>query len=207
VQLHDGAADRQAHSHTLRLGGEEGLVQSRGDLSGKADAGIVDADLGRNVLGLRRPYSDLSRLAPPRRESRRWSAWTGSPCGAQLLADVRSGRVVLCHDGDPCDTDGVAGNDFCTFSVAVCIDQNDPNLPSCHPPTGLKKLGVPKLAQALPHVDGSACGSFVDPPVKIHSGKKSKSVQISANATAPKGTTPRGDRDTFVLECLPHTTP
>jgi hypothetical protein len=122
-------------------------------------------------------------------------------------SDVRSGRVVLCHDGDPCDTDGVGGNDSCTFSVAVCIDQNDPNLPSCHPPTGLKKLRVPKLAQALPPLDGSACGSFVDLPVNIHSGKKSKSVRISANATGPKGTNPRADRDTFVLECLPQATP
>jgi hypothetical protein len=53
--------------------------------------------------------------------------------------DVRSGRVVSCTDGDPCDTDGECGNGSCTFSVAVCINQTDPNLPACHPPTGLQK--------------------------------------------------------------------
>ena len=32
-------------------------------------------------------------------------------------------------------------------------------------------------------------------------------VRLSANATAPNGTNPLRDRDTFVLECLPRTTP
>jgi hypothetical protein len=47
--------------------------------------------------------------------------------------NVRAGRVVRCTDGDPCDTDGVCGDKSCTLRVAVCIDQRDPNLPSCHP--------------------------------------------------------------------------
>src|SRR6516165_2327081 len=82
--------------------------------------------------------------------------------------DVRGGRVVACTDGDPCDTDGECGNGSCTLSVAVCINQTDPNLSACHPPTGLKKLFVsPKLAGAVPgSLDGSACGSFVAMPVK-----------------------------------------
>jgi hypothetical protein len=119
--------------------------------------------------------------------------------------DVRSGRVVSCTDGDPCDTDGECGNGSCTFSAAVCINQTDPNLPACHPPTGLQKLFVnpPKLAGAVPgSLDGSACGSFVAMPLK-----QSARVRLSANATAAKGTSPRRDRDTFVLECLPRTTP
>src|SRR5262249_21682524 len=53
--------------------------------------------------------------------------------------DVSGGRVVSCTDGDPCDTDGECGNGSCTFSVAVCINQTDPNLSACHPPTRLQK--------------------------------------------------------------------
>ena len=125
-------------------------------------------------------------------------------------SNVRSGRVVLCHDGDPCDTDGKI-NDVCTFKVAVCIDQS--NLSACHPPAGLQTLHVSsKLPTAArpSSLEGSACGSFVDVPVKLHrgaqNGKKTGMVLVQANATAAKGTTPRGDRDTYVLECLPNAT-
>jgi hypothetical protein len=126
--------------------------------------------------------------------------------------DVRSGRVVSCTDGDPCDTDGKCGNGSCTFSVAVCINQTDPNLPACHPPTGLQKLFVnpSKLAGAVPgSLDGSACGSFVAIPLPLKNGTQPAMVQVrlSANATAAMGTSPRRDRDTFVLKCLPRTTP
>src|SRR5215475_7588650 len=95
--------------------------------------------------------------------------------------DVRGGRVVACTDGDPCDTDGECGNGSCTLSVAVCINQTDPNLAACHPPTGLQKLVVsPKLAGAVPgSLDGSACGSFDAMPVK-----QNAMVRLSANATA-----------------------
>src|SRR5262249_48657273 len=82
--------------------------------------------------------------------------------------DLRSGRVVSCPDGDPCDTDGECGNGSCTFGVAVCINQTDPNLPACHPPTGLQNLFVnpANLAGAVPgSLDGSACGSFVAIPL------------------------------------------
>jgi hypothetical protein len=127
--------------------------------------------------------------------------------------DVRGGRVVTCTDGDPCDTDGECGNGSCTLSVAVCIDQTDPNLAACHPPTGLRKLFVsPKLAGAVPaSLDGSACGSFIPLTLPLHdgthNGKRTAMVRLSANATAPNGTNPLRDRDTFVLECLPRTTP
>ena len=124
-------------------------------------------------------------------------------------SDIKSGRVVTCHEGDPCDTDGKI-NDVCTFKVAVCIDQT--NLPACHAPKGLDKLKVsqPIRAAVLSSLTGSACGSFVDVPVKLHhgahNGKRTGMVRLQANATA-KGSTPRGDRDTFVLECLPSSTP
>jgi hypothetical protein len=125
-------------------------------------------------------------------------------------SNVRSGRVVLCHDGDPCDTDGKI-NDVCTFKVAVCIDQS--NLSACHPPAGLQTLHVSsKLPTAArpSSLEGSGCGSFVDVAVKLHhgahNGKKTGMVIVQANATAAKGTTPHGDRDTYVLECLPSAT-
>ena len=128
-------------------------------------------------------------------------------------SDVKSGtgRVVLCHEGAACDTDGKI-NDVCTFKVAVCIDQS--NLSACHPPTGLRALHVSsKLpTAAVPSsLTGSACGSFVQVPVNLHTGahngKKTGKLLVPANATAGTGTTPRGDRDTYVLECLPSSTP
>src|SRR5262249_26471549 len=121
--------------------------------------------------------------------------------------NVNGGRVVSCTDGDPCDTDGVCGNNSCRLRVAVCINQEDPNLPTCNPPTRLQKLHVnSKLADAVPSSrEGSACGTFVDVP--IASNKKRGMVRLSANATAPKGTNPRRDRDTFVLKCLARSTP
>lgn len=119
--------------------------------------------------------------------------------------NVRAGRVVRCTDGDPCDTDGVCGNNSCTLRVAVCIDQQDPNLPTCHPPTHLEKLHVSSKLAVPSTLDGSACGSFV--ALTVPRGKKRSTLRLSANATAPKSTNPRRDRDTFVLKCLPRTTP
>ena len=121
--------------------------------------------------------------------------------------NVSGGRVVSCTDGDPCDTDGVCGNNSCTFRVAVCIDQEDPNLPTCHPPNHLEKLHVnSRLAGAVPSSpQGSACGGFVD--IQVRSDKKRGVLRLGVNATAPKGTNPRRDRDTFVLKCLPRSTP
>src|SRR5262249_53200745 len=125
--------------------------------------------------------------------------------------DVRSGRVVSCTDGDPCDTDGACGNGSCTFSAAVCINQTDPNLAACHPPPGLQTLFVnpPNPAGAVRGpLDGSAGGSFAATPLPLkNTGPHPAMVRLSANATAAMGTRPRRDRDTFVLKCLPRTTP
>lgn len=46
-----------------------------------------------------------------------------------------------CVDGDPsCDFDGVAGpNDSCTFRVAMCLQNVDPNVPECTSPPGIAK--------------------------------------------------------------------
>src|SRR5262249_53896373 len=74
-------------------------------------------------------------------------------------SNVSGGRVVSCVDGDPCDTDGVCGDNACTFRVAVCIDQQDPNLPTCHPPTHLEKLHVNSKLPVPSTLQGSACGA------------------------------------------------
>jgi len=120
-------------------------------------------------------------------------------------SNVSGGRVVSCIDGDPCDTDGVCGDNACTFRVAVCIDQQDPNLPTCHPPTHLDKLHVNSKLPIPSTLQGSACGAFVD--LAVRSDKKGGMLRLGANATAPKGTNPRRDRDMFVLKCLPRATP
>jgi len=136
---------------------------------------------------------------------------TKSDCLVELdvqgIDNAQAGRVATCVDGDPCDTDGVCGNNACTLRVAVCIDQQDPNLTTCHAPTRLQKLHVnSKLAGAVPSTkDGSACGSFVD--LTIRSDKKRGMLRLSANATAPKDSKPRRDRDTFILKCIARTTP
>lgn len=125
--------------------------------------------------------------------------------------DVKSNRIVRCVDGDPCDTDGACGNGSCTLSVAICVNQKDPQLPACTPPASLKKLKVnSKVLGALPPspYSGSACGSFVGVTVPLKkNGKKPGMVALPANATAAKGTNPARDRDKYVLECLPRTAP
>jgi cysteine-rich repeat protein len=45
-----------------------------------------------------------------------------------------------CVDGDPsCDADGAA-DDRCTFRVAICLQNADPNLPTCTAPPGTAKF-------------------------------------------------------------------
>src|SRR5262249_17406281 len=125
--------------------------------------------------------------------------------------DVRSSRVVSCTDGDPCDIDGECGNGSSTFGLAVCPTQPDRTRPAGHPPTGLQTLfaSPSKLAGAVPgSLDGPACGSFVAIPLPLkNNGTQPATVRLSANATAAMGTSPLRDRDTFVLKCLPRTTP
>jgi plastocyanin len=124
--------------------------------------------------------------------------------------DVKGNRTVRCVEGDACDGDGTCGNESCTFRVAVCIDQQDPNLPQCTPASSLSKLKVNgKILGAVPASrTGSACGSFVDLTVPLKKGgKKAGMVALPANATAEKGTNPARDRDKYVLQCLPRTAP
>lgn len=123
-------------------------------------------------------------------------------------AQVTSGRVVACADGDACDADGVCGNDACTLRVAVCVAQQDPNLPACTPPSALRRLKVhPRIRPGPILTAGSACGSFVDVPLQIrvrrNGTRRPGKIALPGNAVAAKGTTPARDRDKLVLECVP----
>jgi plastocyanin len=155
-----------------------------------------------------------------------WAAWAGlvpgggptrSDCYVELQVEgvdvpgtqVTNGRVVACTDGDACDADATCGNDQCTFRVAVCINQHDPNLATCTPPAVLRRVTVNKrITSALPPtLTGSACGGFVDVtvPVKVkRNGRKQPGMlALPANATAERPTNPARDRDKYVLKCLP----
>ncbi len=133
-----------------------------------------------------------------------------SDCYLELSVDgvdvpgplVTSGRKLACTDGDACDADAACGNDSCTFRVAVCVGQTDPNL-ACTPPTALRRLRVNrKLEGALPAtLDGSACGAFVDVIVPLRGKKKRAMLALSGNAVAERGSRPARDRDKFVLLC------
>jgi plastocyanin len=158
-----------------------------------------------------------------------WAAWAGlvpgggpqrSDCYVELQvegvdvpgAQVTNSRVVTCTDGDACDADATCGNDQCTFRVAVCINQDDPNLATCTPPTALRRVAVNRrITSALPPtLTGSACGGFVDVtvPVKVkrNGRKQAGMVALPANATAERPTNPARDRDKYVLKCLPSAT-
>jgi plastocyanin len=125
-------------------------------------------------------------------------------------AQVAHNRLLRCLDGDTCDADAACGNDACTFRVAVCIGQHDPNLPACTPASALRRLGVkPQLESARPPtMDGSACGSSVDLTVPLRVRRNGRKLPgklvLPMNATAERGTSPARDRDRIVLQCLPN---
>jgi plastocyanin len=145
---------------------------------------------------------------------------------------VKRKRIVSCTDGDPCDS-GRCGNNACEFTVGVCVGQTDPNLPSCKPARlrymthGVRRLGVPGrdfepdyvprrslLTNAFPWEQRSghpSCGQPVGMTVQGRVTKDGRKfpgrLEISLGAFAMPGTSPASDRDTFILECLPRTTP
>ncbi|HUI27309.1 MAG TPA: hypothetical protein VL403_14600, partial [Candidatus Kryptonia bacterium] len=60
---------------------------------------------------------------------------TSVDCLAEYFAGVDAGtvadrRFVRCQDGAACDQDGTV-NGSCTFAVRVCLNQDDPGLPTC----------------------------------------------------------------------------
>jgi hypothetical protein len=126
---------------------------------------------------------------------------------------VTKNKTLLCTDGAACDQ-GPAGDNQCTFSAALCINQTDVNVPQCTPPASLdsvkvKAKGAVKLNVQVPQLlTGSECGSFVDVTLTIPLKKNGKpknipQAKLSIVAKAPKGTKPRTDQDQIVLKCMP----
>jgi len=130
-------------------------------------------------------------------------------CYAQLEVDgaAASGRVAQCTDGDTrCDADGTA-NDSCRFRVALCLNQ-DTARPTCVPPGMLRDVRTRRAAAglAVPPLDSSACGAFVDVdvPVKLRrGGRVRRPGKVHLPVTARSSITPRTDRDNAMLVCLP----
>lgn len=128
---------------------------------------------------------------------------------------VQKSKQVLITDGDVGDT-GPCGDEKCLVHLGLCINQTDPNLADCTPPSGLDSLVVKgKVNISVPQLlDGSACGAFVDieVPTKIKRDgqgniKKAKAgkVKFKVKAKAVAGTKPRTDADNITLACVPRT--
>ena len=130
---------------------------------------------------------------------------------------VKNNKIVLCTDGEACDT-GPCGDRQCDVRLRVCINQPDPNLASCTPPSRLDRVtvktqGKVKLDVGVPQLlAGPQCGAFFDGTIPVKVNKKGKVVgagkaKIKIDARAPKGTKPRPDEDTITIECVPRTVP
>jgi hypothetical protein len=119
---------------------------------------------------------------------------------------VENNKVVLCTDGEECDS-GPCGDAICNMKIAACINQSDPNLPDCTPPTGLDKAKIPgAFSIEIPQVlEDSACGAFVDVEVKVKRNGKFGKRKIRGNGKGVQGTRPRKDVDNWTLRCYPRT--
>lgn len=128
---------------------------------------------------------------------------------------VQKNKQVGVTDGESGDQ-GDCGDEKCIIRVGLCINQTDPNLADCTPPSQLDSVKVKgKITINVPALlTGSACGAFVDVevPAKVKRDKdgnvksaKAGKVKLNLKAKAPKGTKPRTDEDTVTLLCLPRT--
>jgi uncharacterized delta-60 repeat protein len=147
------------------------------------------------------------------------AAQTANDCYLELQvrdvapAQVARSQIVSCTDGDPCDR-GPCGDRRCDVEVAACALQHDPALPDCMPPTTLEavKLGGALAASAGQLLAGPACApaTQLQVPVKIsrrgvYQRARSR-VIVRGTAKAPKGASPRKDKDKWTIQCLPRTT-
>jgi hypothetical protein len=136
--------------------------------------------------------------------------------GASIDTSSPKATEYSCMDGDPCDLDGVCGNNSCTFKVGVCW--NVPDQAGCTAPSSLDSLkgkghvnGVKgasgKFDVQVPQLlEGSGCGAFVDVIIPLKENKKgvkSNKAKLKIDAKAPKGTKPKKDKDKYDLVCLP----
>jgi uncharacterized delta-60 repeat protein len=141
---------------------------------------------------------------------------TNTDCYLELkVADttsVKNNAIVGCVDGDPCDA-GPCGDNRCDFEVAACASQSDPALADCTPPASLDaaKLSGQLASTSGQLLAGPACGATTRVQVPVKSTKRgtyqaNKSrVVIKGSAKAPKGVSPRKDKDKWTLQCLPRT--
>jgi len=141
---------------------------------------------------------------------------TSTDCYLELevagTTSVKNNAIVECVDGDPCDA-GPCGDNRCDFEVAACASQTDPALADCTPPASLDaaKLSGPLASSAGLLRGGPACGPTTQVQVAVKSTKRgtyqaNKSrVVIKGSAKAPKGVSPRKDKDKWTLQCLPRT--
>jgi len=128
---------------------------------------------------------------------------------------VQKSKEILVTDGDAGDT-GACGDEKCLFHLGLCINQTDPNLTDCTPPSGLDSLKVKgKVNISVPQfLTGSACGAFADieVPTKVKRDKegniktaKAGKLKFKVTAKGVKGTKPRDDVDNVTLVCVPRT--
>ena len=117
-------------------------------------------------------------------------------------SQIIKGKKFKCVDGDPCDTDG-ACNDSCTFQAAVCVNQTDPALTSCSPPSALQSLTLSAQGGLLvpaPGTSGPGCGNTFGAVVALK-GTKKKDGKLTIKATAKQSAKPKKDTDKYVLIC------
>src|SRR5262245_15466429 len=122
---------------------------------------------------------------------------------------VEKNRKVLCTDGEACDT-GPCGDRKCNMKVAACINQTDPNVPTCTPPSGLSKLKVSgafniQIPQLL---TGSACGALLDVEIPLKGTEtrpKAGKRKVTMKAKGVAGTKPKLDEDEYLIACIPRT--
>jgi uncharacterized delta-60 repeat protein len=146
-----------------------------------------------------------------------------------LDGNGRPHHTQKCWDGDPtCDRDPASGS--CTFEVAVCLNNVDPNLPTC-PARGVSTVTVTKptqandpatratLLSALTSLRNPAMGvTGLQPPVAVGdrnfcsapfavrvplrgpNRQGSKDLCTSTTSLQPAGTT---DTDCLTLVCKP----
>jgi hypothetical protein len=168
--------------------------------------GVAAGAIGLGIVGASVAVAGLVGGGGPQK-SDCYASWniTGIDVPSQR---VRSNRIVLCTDGEPCDT-GPCGDGICNMQAQQCWNQQDPNLPSCTPPAGLDSINVRGgLSVQIPQLlQGSSClGSFVDVEVRTRrNGRRPGKRNFRVTAKAPRGTRPRTDQDTFQLQCLPRT--
>lgn len=147
---------------------------------------------------------------------------TSSDCYLELLvqgaaengARILKSRTLECMDGTACDADGVCDN-VCTLRVEVCVNQTDPRLPDCRPPTGLVTAAISGgvVLAVPPSLTGSTCAALATVPVEAKFDRRSQykprrsRLRMKGTAMAPKGTTPRTDRDSWTFQCVPNPSP